>query len=318
MNHAPSARRVALVVALACVLAVLAGAVGWRVSGGRWMNVETGSMGTTAPVGTLVLTRPTTIDHLRVGDVVSFRPPTRGAPVYTHRIVAISDGVVTTRGDANAINDPFRTTSAQLVGRVVAMLWPVGWLLQLVPWTLLLCAICWLATHRMRPRRRIPVRYAGIWLSVSIAGLIVRPWVRMEQTSTIVESGRVGARVVSTGILPILVTAQKGSSVQLNAGQSGTVSSAVVDAQGRVPLTAAAHPTGWWLLAIVLVCAAPLLYALIVGLKIPAEEPIAEPAASEVDAAKGEVEPAASAVDLAEGETEQSGAPAPVVGEEER
>jgi hypothetical protein len=51
----------------------------WRAEGGRWERVESPSMGTVAPVGTLLWVKPADFAALRPGDFISFRPPgTRG------------------------------------------------------------------------------------------------------------------------------------------------------------------------------------------------------------------------------------------------
>lgn len=60
--------------------------------------------------GTLVLDEVVPVDALRVGDVITYRPPA-GDHLLTHRIVRIgrdADGrVFRTKGDANAVADPW-------------------------------------------------------------------------------------------------------------------------------------------------------------------------------------------------------------------
>ena len=57
------------------VMAALLFGVGWLVSGGRWMIVETPSMGTQAPVGSLLWVSHAEISTLQAGDFITFRPP---------------------------------------------------------------------------------------------------------------------------------------------------------------------------------------------------------------------------------------------------
>ncbi len=65
-----------LVVSSAC----LRSPVYWFATGGRWLIVETPSMGRSAPVGTLLWVEP--VHDLHVGDVISFHPP--GEPKITY------------------------------------------------------------------------------------------------------------------------------------------------------------------------------------------------------------------------------------------
>lgn len=68
-------------------------------------DLMNGSMGR----GSVALARDVPPSDLRVGDVITFRPP--GAAdddeLVTHRIVAIDSGVATTQGDAASQTDPW-------------------------------------------------------------------------------------------------------------------------------------------------------------------------------------------------------------------
>jgi signal peptidase I len=81
--------------------------------------VLSGSMAPTIQTGSLVILQPVAPDQLRVGDVITFNPPSRPDLLITHRIIAIentSQGPeFTTRGDANVAADPWR------------LLLPKGW-----------------------------------------------------------------------------------------------------------------------------------------------------------------------------------------------
>ena len=106
-------------------VAVVAVALGFQASGGRWFIVETPSMGQAAPVGTFVLTQPVAVGDLAVGDIVSFHPPTAPGEVYTHRIVSTDGGLVTTQGDINSVSDPWTLSDGDLIGRAFAKCQPV-------------------------------------------------------------------------------------------------------------------------------------------------------------------------------------------------
>jgi signal peptidase len=73
-------------------------------------TVLTGSMAPTMPAGTLVVTRPTPVDEIRIGDVVTYQVESNKPGVVTHRVVGLgstSEGERTflTRGDANNVDD---------------------------------------------------------------------------------------------------------------------------------------------------------------------------------------------------------------------
>ncbi len=108
-------RKVAATAAIAVAFAVLAAGLCVRMSGTRLLAVQTGSMGTTAPIGSIVVAEPTKSDALRLGEIVVFHPPAPwkepgGAPVV-HRIWSISTShgklAVQTKGDANKAPDPW-------------------------------------------------------------------------------------------------------------------------------------------------------------------------------------------------------------------
>ncbi|MCB4209087.1 S26 family signal peptidase, partial [Arthrobacter sp. UM1] len=80
-----------MIAGFALVAAVLVGAL----AGLRAFIMETPSMGTAAPVGSLVLTAPAQTGDLSVGDIVTFKQD--GAKeTHTHRVIAAGkDGVRT-------------------------------------------------------------------------------------------------------------------------------------------------------------------------------------------------------------------------------
>lgn len=80
-----------------------------RVLGQDALLIRSGSMGRTAPVGSLVLVRPTPVSSVKVGTIVAVRPGGAVLPTL-HRVVALdrtAEGVVArTKGDANTVEDP--------------------------------------------------------------------------------------------------------------------------------------------------------------------------------------------------------------------
>jgi signal peptidase len=91
-------------VIVAC-LVLLPSLFGWQ----RYAIVS-GSMTGTYDRGTLVLDEVVPVSDLRVGDVITYRPPAGAGPdhLITHRIASISaDRVFRTKGDANPVADPW-------------------------------------------------------------------------------------------------------------------------------------------------------------------------------------------------------------------
>lgn len=80
--------------------------------------VLTGSMRGTFDPGAVVLTKPVPVETVQVGDVLVFQPPGT-TDSYTHRVVTVTADeqgpVITTKGDANPVIDPWK---AQLSGPV--------------------------------------------------------------------------------------------------------------------------------------------------------------------------------------------------------
>jgi signal peptidase len=105
----------ALAVAAAAALGVLL--VGTALLGWQRYVIVSGSMTGTYDRGSLVLDQVVPTASLRVGDVITYRPPPGAGPreLVTHRIVAIAPGrggqrVFRTRGDANPVADPWTFT----------------------------------------------------------------------------------------------------------------------------------------------------------------------------------------------------------------
>jgi signal peptidase I len=121
------ARRLAGSVLTAFALALGAAVLLPAAAGLQRYVVAGDSMTGTYDRGSLVYARVVPTAGLRVGDVITYRPPAGVGPreLVTHRIVAIGvrrDGrrVFRTRGDANPVADPWRfTLPAATQARVV-------------------------------------------------------------------------------------------------------------------------------------------------------------------------------------------------------
>jgi hypothetical protein len=275
----PRALNAAIGVAAVVLLGVLVAALVFLAQGGRWFIVATSSMGTAAPVGTLVLTSPTSVRALHGGDIVSFHPPTAPTEIYTHRIVTISPlGDVTTKGDINGAIDPWALHDADLIGRAVTVLPGFGWAARGLPILVIGMALVVLLTRLARSRQwRAALRIVGASLVVSLAAFVLRPFTGVEVLQTYVTAGKAGATVVSTGLLPIRVTAEHGTHVDLLTGQVGQLSIPSYLEDGYYRMSSALHLDlpGWALLF--LICSIPLIATMIFGLPpkddVDAEQP---------------------------------------------
>ena len=107
---------------LASFVVLTTGAASYRV-----YVIHTGSMSPNIPSGSAVLVHE---GHYRVGQVITF---TEDGLTVTHRLVSInSSGIITTKGDGNATNDPWHVPKSQIIGGVVVAPRYVGyWIMYL-------------------------------------------------------------------------------------------------------------------------------------------------------------------------------------------
>lgn len=103
-----------------------------NVFGYSFLNVTTGSMLPTYEPGDIIVAKKTRIADLREQDVISFYamdPAIEGMP-NTHRIIEIDiiDGryYIITKGDANAVKDPYPVFEEKVIGKAVAKLPSMG------------------------------------------------------------------------------------------------------------------------------------------------------------------------------------------------
>jgi signal peptidase I len=97
-------------------------------SGYRLYAVQTGSMTPTYEPGDVVIDEPPSSEYA-AGDVVTFRAHGGAAAVTTHRVHAVTDEGIETKGDANRTPDVSPVDPASIVGRVVADVPRAGYVL---------------------------------------------------------------------------------------------------------------------------------------------------------------------------------------------
>lgn len=124
-------RRLVDVVLVTAGAAVLAAGIGFRMADLHVQTVLSGSMRPAVSPGDLAITQGVPTGSLRVGDVIAFTPPTQ-TQTMLHRIASLEGGVITTKGDANGVVDPWHATLMGATGyRLVFVVPYVGWLSQL-------------------------------------------------------------------------------------------------------------------------------------------------------------------------------------------
>jgi len=217
-------RRIAAWAGVAVLLALTVVLAGWRMQGGRWVRVETPSMGTHAPVGTLLWIKAVPADSLHPGDLITFTPPGSKGVTYSHEIKRIyPDGTMSTQGRITAV-DPWRIRASDVVGKTV-MRWPgVGWMVLAAPVLLLGAALVATVTARLRNRdARLPVAVIGGSLVIVVALVVYHPLTGADRLSFVPDGSGARATYVSTGVLPVRLSAEGAESVVLSDGEVGSV-----------------------------------------------------------------------------------------------
>ena len=273
-RSAPPLARVARVLVGGAVTVLCAVLLWWWAVGGTWLTVSTPSMGRDAPVGTLLWVKHTDVGDIRVGDVVTFRTPdgqiedAGPTKTYTHRVVARNpDGTLTTKGDLNGAVDAWRVDQDDLVGRVAARWWGVGWLVKALPLLVLGGIAWWVLTAVLATKgSRAPLRLMGVAVLASAAIYMHNPLFGATQLS-FVPLGPPGARAtyVGTGLLPVRLEADDASPVLVHAGEKRSILTTQQTGDGRYEVDL--EPTIPWQtwVVVVVACLAPAVWSVIVG-----------------------------------------------------
>ena len=127
LGLAASAATLVLVAALAALVIVVP-----AVSGGTALTVLTSSMAPAYPPGTLIVAKPTPVDDIRVGDVLTYQIESGKPAVISHRVTTRSistDGDTTfvTKGDNNAVADTEPVQAVQAKGTLWYAIPMLGW-----------------------------------------------------------------------------------------------------------------------------------------------------------------------------------------------
>ncbi|GAA3531504.1 signal peptidase I [Aeromicrobium panaciterrae] len=94
-----------------------------KLGGATPYTILTGSMRSSLPPGTLVVVKPTPVDQIDIGDVITFQIRTGDPTVATHRVIAKTvgdDGTprLLTKGDDNTAADAAPVRAEQVRGKL--------------------------------------------------------------------------------------------------------------------------------------------------------------------------------------------------------
>lgn len=256
--------------ATAVVVAFVVFCLVWRVEGGRWERVESPSMGTVAPVGTLLWVKPVDFAQLRPGDFISFRPPGSHGVTYSHRVLRrYADGTISTKGVIPG-PDPWRLHADDIVGEVRMHWRGVGWLVAAAPVLVVGGLLTGGLGLTLRRRWRPPVSVLMGSMVLTVAIVWLHPFVGAEQVAFApAAGGGADATYVGTGLLPVRLQAFHGPHVDIGDGQVGTVHVGAPDAHRRLRISLRPAVPMWWWLVLVAVCFLPALWSLAMG--VPSE-----------------------------------------------
>lgn len=157
-GHASRRSRFITGLLLAVGVAILAGGIAFRMAGLHIQTVLSGSMRPTMSPGDLAITQEVPIGSLRVADAVVFIPPTETQPVL-HRITSRVGDVITTKGDANSVADPWHVTlQGATAFRLVFVVPFLGWLTELQRPVLLLAGLVAVMAVLLEVRKGVRAR----------------------------------------------------------------------------------------------------------------------------------------------------------------
>lgn len=122
----------ALTTALAALVIGLPAAVG-----GMPLTVLSGSMEPVYSPGDLIVVKPTPVEDIRIGDIITYQERSGDPTRITHRVITrttTADGTTTftTQGDANPTPDGNPVTEVQIVGTLWYHVPALGWIAHLI------------------------------------------------------------------------------------------------------------------------------------------------------------------------------------------
>lgn len=124
---------IAWVVILGATSAIVVAVLVPRIAGATPYTILTSSMEPTYPPGTLVVVRPTPVEEIGVGTVITYQLESGRRATVTHRVTSVGygadgDRIFTTRGDANDGDDLEPVMPVQIKGTLWYAVPKLGWM----------------------------------------------------------------------------------------------------------------------------------------------------------------------------------------------
>ncbi|MBE7325787.1 signal peptidase I [Nocardioides sp. Y6] len=124
---------IAWVVILGATSAIVVAVLIPRIAGATPYTILTSSMEPNYPPGTLVVVKPTPVEEIGVGTVITYQLESGRRATVTHRVTSVgyrADGerVFTTRGDANDSDDAEPVIPVQIRGTLWYAVPKLGWM----------------------------------------------------------------------------------------------------------------------------------------------------------------------------------------------
>lgn len=125
-------RAIAWVVILVASSAIVVAVLIPRIGGATPYTILTSSMEPVLPPGTLVVVKPTPVEEIGVGTVITYQRESGREAVVTHRVTSVSYGsdgqpLFTTKGDANDAVDDAPVMPVQVKGALWYAVPRLGW-----------------------------------------------------------------------------------------------------------------------------------------------------------------------------------------------
>lgn len=237
---------------LGAVVLAVAAVLGWNLSGGRLLVMETPSMCPRVCVGALVAEHPLH-GPLRVGELISFHVPNNNSETYTHEVSRIfASGAIQTRGVASQDHDPWLITRPDIVGKVDFTVWELDWLLKVLPLLAVGVLIWILGRPFIKEGSRRSFDRGSMSVLTALPLWLLHPLVRatvIASTITVPHHPHWASdSVVNTGLLPVTFSALGGQAVRVGSTGIGQVSGPL-HAHGLLKLQEAVS-LPWWVSAI--------------------------------------------------------------------
>lgn len=234
--------------------------VGSFFLGYRYFFVETPSMGTAAPVGSLVVSKDKS--QYSKDDIVAFH---RSGNIYVHRIVKQNaDGSFTTKGDLNAFEDSTPLYHGNIIGSSVFIGKHLGWVWRGLPMFIIGMIIVYLISiiKRIDEPWRWPIRTVGYSIVVTVITFFLNPWMGAQMLGYLPSANGNGVdmRIVNTGIFPI--RDEKGG--RFYSGEDRIIHVEHLDGLGRYFYVPKPSLGFWGIVFLAIWCLIPLFVALVV------------------------------------------------------